>query len=369
MAISKLRVGLVGANADYGWSPRAHVPALKALSDSFALTAVCTAHPETAAASAERFEVPYSFSDHRDLLSHSEIDVVVVSVKVPIHHSIVMDSLQAGKHVYTEWPMAANVTDAEEMATLARNKGVQTMVGLQARSSPGYLYLKELIEEGFVGEVLSCTLKQFGGGTGGTLQRNSDRRWQADRRQGANTLTIQFGHVLDIFCHCLGSFAELSAQVSTQIPQWYEPDTGQMVEVDSPDNVMISGHLQNGAAASLHSAAVPHFPNGLHLEIHGRKGTIVVTQSQMAQFSPVHIKAAREGESQLLELTIPDKFYWVSRDIPPGPPFNVAQAYTRFAESILGNHPVEPNFDTGLNLHKLLAMIEKSSTEGQRIIL
>ena len=52
-------------------------------------------------------------------------------------------AIEAGKHVYTEWPLGRNTAEAEELATLARDKGVQTAVGLQSRVSPALLYIKE----------------------------------------------------------------------------------------------------------------------------------------------------------------------------------------------------------------------------------
>ena len=51
MAEDKIRVGIIGANAHYGWSMQAHLPALRAMPD-YELTAVCTSRPETAAESA-----------------------------------------------------------------------------------------------------------------------------------------------------------------------------------------------------------------------------------------------------------------------------------------------------------------------------
>jgi len=53
-------------------------------------------------------------------------------------------------------PLARTTAEAEELAALARAKGVQTVVGLQSRVSPALLYMKEQIEAGYVGEVLSC---------------------------------------------------------------------------------------------------------------------------------------------------------------------------------------------------------------------
>ena len=118
----KLRVGLIGANATYGWSPRAHLPALQAL-DDVELVAVCTAHEETARESAARFGAREAYHDHREMLADADIEAVGVSVIVPKHHRLTMDALEAGKHVYTEWPLGASLHEARQMTELARSQG------------------------------------------------------------------------------------------------------------------------------------------------------------------------------------------------------------------------------------------------------
>jgi len=180
MTSEKLRVGVIGANVNYGWGPRAHMPALLSLPE-IEVAAVCTAHEDTARESAEKYGVPLAFHDHEEMLSKADIDAVAVIVRVPLHHRLTMDALEAGKHVFTEWPLGANLAEAEEMAELARKQQVHTMVGLQARCSPATLRMKELVEEGYVGEVLSCHMSLFGSGV---LTRTSDRTWQRDRTLG-----------------------------------------------------------------------------------------------------------------------------------------------------------------------------------------
>ena len=193
MADDKIRVGIIGANADRGWGSSAHIPALLALPD-YELTAVCTALQETAEESATKFGARLAFHDHREMVNHPDIDVVTVAVRVPYHRELTADALNAGKHVYTEWPLGVNLAEAEELAELARANGVRTMVGLQGRGSPVLLRLRELVEEGYVGEVLSCHLSSFGA-VG--LDQTSDRVWARDRNSGVGTLNIQFGHYVD----------------------------------------------------------------------------------------------------------------------------------------------------------------------------
>ena len=98
MAEDKIRVGIIGANAHYGWSMRAHLPALRALPD-YELTAVCTSRPETAAESAVHYGARLAFHDYHAMVRHPDIDLVSVSVRVPLHHDMVMAALHAGKHV------------------------------------------------------------------------------------------------------------------------------------------------------------------------------------------------------------------------------------------------------------------------------
>ena len=77
---------------------------------------------------------------------------------VPSHYEATKAAIEAGKHVLTEWPLGQDTAEAEELADLARAKGVQTAVGLQSRVSPALLFVKEQIEAGYVGEVLSCSV-------------------------------------------------------------------------------------------------------------------------------------------------------------------------------------------------------------------
>jgi predicted dehydrogenase len=358
---TKLRVGLIGANVTRGWSPRAHLPALLALPD-IELAAVCTAHEDTARESAAKFGAPMAFHSHQEMLKRADIDVIGVSVRVPLHYELTMAALEAGKHVYTEWPLGANLQEAEKMADLALRKGVRTMVGLQGRCSPVYLTLKELIEEGYAGEVLAVNMVSFGSGV---LERTSDRTWQRDNRLGATTLTIAFGHIIDALCMCLGEFAEVTAVVRTRVAQWQESDTGRTVDVTAPDNILVSGSLKNGALVSAHAASIPWHGSGYRLEVYGRKGTLAVETLEHPHLRSTRLLGGKEGDSELKELPVPERHTWVPDTVPQGPPFNVAQMWSRFGEGIRNDKPVSPDFDAAVTRHRLLDAIQRASETGQ----
>src|ERR1044071_3189760 len=148
---NKIRLGFVGANVRSAWSSQSHFPALLASPD-VELTAVCTTRPESAEEAREAFGAKLAFSEWREMVRSPEIDAVAVVVRVPEHYGPTRAALEAGKHVYTEWPLGRNTAEAEELAALAREKGVITAVGLQSRVSPTLMQVKELLESGYVGD-------------------------------------------------------------------------------------------------------------------------------------------------------------------------------------------------------------------------
>src|SRR5438045_4350464 len=165
----RIRVGIIGANPDRGWATHAHIPALRSLGDDFEITALSTTRRESADAAKKLFGVPAAFDNHHDLVSNPTVDVVAVTVKVPQHLELASAALDAGKAVYCEWPLGNGLKEAEILAALAKKRGLLAVAGLQARSAPPVAYVRDLIENGYVGEVLSTTLIGSGMGWGPTV--------------------------------------------------------------------------------------------------------------------------------------------------------------------------------------------------------
>ena len=359
----KVRLGFVGANVNSTWASQSHFPALLASPD-VEFTAVCTTRPESAEEARQAFGAKLAFHDFRAMAASPEIDAVAVVVRVPSHYEPTRAAIEAGKHVYTEWPLGRNTAEAEELADLARKKGVQTAVGLQSRVSPALLYVKELIESGYVGEVLSCSLVTM---RDGTLERPSSRTWQRDASMGANTLTIANGHVIDALRFVAGNFSRVSCMVSTQARQWYQTDTEEFVDVTSPDNVRVSGQLESGAAASVHVGASPWAGSGYRMEIYGRDGTLIVTGNVSSQRGEMLRVQGAQRSHQLQDLDIPERFVYVPSDFPKGDPFNVGQMYSLFAEAIRTGKNRLPTFDTAVDLHRFIDTIQQASDTGREL--
>jgi len=360
---NRLRVGIVGADASgQGWAPLSHLPALKILKEC-ELAAVCTAHADTAAAAATKYGVTRAFHDYNAMFAEPDIDLVSVVVKAPSHRGVVVAALNAGKNVYCEWPLGANLSEAEEMAALALRKGVRAMIGLQARGDPVLRYLHELVADDYLGEVLAVNMTMF---TAGVLDRPQSRLWDRDKTKGISALTVRGIHTMDVLCWCLGDFVELSGKVTTQVRQWRVIETNEMVDVDTADNVMVHGRLQSGAIASVHVGTVPYNASGWRMEIYGRKGTIRATSKGSPQRDANTLLGAQKG-GPLEPLAVPERFVEVPAEMPAGPPRNVGHLYLRMARAIRDGGEVEPDFGVALNRHRLIDAIQRSSDEGRTV--
>src|SRR3989440_7885664 len=141
---STLGIGIIGVNPTWGWAATAHIPALRAL-PNYDIRALSAHSAESARAAGEAFGVSAVFSDHRQLVTQPDIDVVAVTVKVPHHRELVMAALTAGKAVYCEWPLGRDLDDARAMAALAAEQGARTVVGLQGRQAPAIGLVQELL--------------------------------------------------------------------------------------------------------------------------------------------------------------------------------------------------------------------------------
>src|SRR3989454_3280019 len=227
---STLGVGIIGVSPVRGWATTAHIPAVRAL-PNYEIRALSAHNAESARAIGELFGVSAVFSDHEQLVIQPDIDVVVVTVRVPPHRELVSAALAAGKAVYCEWPLGLDLDDARAMAALAAEKGVRTAVGLQARQAPAIEFVQQLLRDGYVGKVLSTTMVGLSIAGDFVGQPNA---YMLDKTNGANVLTVAFGHSLDTLNYVLGEFAELSAVSDLRRPLITIEGTGEQIVKTGP---------------------------------------------------------------------------------------------------------------------------------------
>jgi len=227
------------------------------------------------------------------------------------------------------------------------------------------MYMKEQVEAGYVGEVMAVHVSLM---REGVLSRPSHRTWQRDAELGANTLTIANGHTVDAMRFVTGDFSRLSAVVATQAKQWLDTGTNTLLDVTSPDNVLLSGRLASGAVVSVHIGAIPFAGSGYRMEIYGRDGTLVVAGQDSPQLSAVSLHGAKGG-STLAPMPVPERFTLAEPGTPSGEPFNVGQMYALFARAIRDGASSQPTFATAFDLHRLVDAIKQASDSGCEVTL
>lgn len=363
--MDKIKLGIIGANPDQGWAVRAHVPALRSL-DQYELTAVATSRPESAQRAAKEFGAAHAFTDPRSLAEHPDVDLVVVTVKVPAHLELVEAALDAGKHVYCEWPLARTTEEAAVLVRGAQAAGVHNVIGLQALYSPAVQQARELLTKGALGRITSATVHSARGkGAAGTVPA-----WAVYTLQSANAaglLEVHGGHVLSVLDHLLGDIASLSADLSLQHPNQVVAETGEPVPVDSPDHLVLHAGLASGAVLSANirdgEAADPR----VRLEIVGTEGSLAIASTgaedprgTQIQMSDLEVRLATEPGQP-----------WQVVQLPPVRPVaqearNVAAVYENIAEDLRAGERTAPDFAHGLRLHRILDAVRESTKTGTR---
>jgi len=359
-----IRVGMVGANPDYGWGSGVHRRVIERLPD-FTLQAVGTTREESARKAAEQFGAPLWFTDHEALACHPDVDLVAICVKAPHHHAIAKAALNAGKHVYCEWPLATTVGEAEELAALAQAKGVKAMIGLHLRGSPAMRQAARLVAEGYVGKLYGVTLhaRIFG----------PIMRAMATRAGGTTLLSIYGGHLIDALDHHFGPIEEMTMRSAIHLPPVDE--TGAAVERDAYDHLLFQGGLARGALFQLDLAGVSMSGMGCSWRIDGSEGALLLStrDPSLPAVESLTLQGARRGGpfepiaiAPELECAVipsePDRYSaypgsFASREALS----SIGNLYAQLGDAILSGGPVEPDFRRAADIQRRLADLDKAS--------
>jgi predicted dehydrogenase len=310
------------------------------------VAALSASSTESARAAGEKYGVPLTFSSAEELARSDEVDLVVVTVKVPQHLELIRPALEAGKPVFSEWPLGADLAQAEELADLAQRRGLLTAVGLQARSAPPLRYLRDLVAEGYAGRVLSTSMLGWGGGWGATYDDRG--AYLLDVKNGATLLSIPFGHSVDALTMVLGEFREVSAYIENLVPQVTNARTGAVAAKSAEDQVAVTGLLESGAVAAMHVRGGTSRATRFHWEINGTEGDLIVKADHSLFSGRLRLYGARGNDGTLSEIPVPARYersltQWTERSAELA--YNVAHEFALLRDQITGSLP--PGTDGG----------------------
>ena len=367
MTPAKIRVGIVGTNPSRGWATTAHIPALRAL-DEYEITAVAASRQESAQQVAAELGVAHALTDPRRLSELPDVDLVAVTVKVPAHSELVRAALDAGTHVYCEWPLARTTEEAGGLARLAHAAGVHHVIGLQARESPVLTYARELIAGGYVGRVTSVTA-YAALGAGADARIPEAIAYTKEAANGAGALEIVGGHTLDAVEHLAGEISEVSTVLSLQRPRHTVVETGETVSADTPDHVLLSGLLQDGGVVSAHLHTGKVTKPWSRIEVAGTDGDLVLAGPGGAvQLTSLTLSGGQGQGSARQELAVPAG-HRTAPDGLPVPAVNVAQVYRRLAADLRTDGHATADFDDAVRVHALLDAIRESAATRTRVVV
>ncbi|OQV04675.1 hypothetical protein CLAIMM_09525 [Cladophialophora immunda] len=358
------RLGFIGLSADGQWAAKSHLPHIQQRPDLFRITALQNSSTASAEKAVQKYQLGGDvacYDDPESLARDPNVDMVVVSVKVPEHYRLVKPALDAKKDVFVEWPLAANVTEAEELVALAASQGVRNVVGLQARQNPSIRKAREMVARGELGEILGTTMLGAGMVLGATEAPVYE--YMARIEHGANLLTIPAGHAMDALCYVLGEMTELQARLATRRPTMDIVDPAgtvlRTVTKTSHDWMSVTGTLARGGgvATVVYQAGVSDTGKDFYWEINGTKGTLVLEgpNGHIQMFHPtIKFVKAGAGGARLEEIAVEP-----ARDFA----YNVGKVW----DAVMGEGDGGVvTFEDALLRHRMIDAIYRSNERGTR---
>ncbi|HBE00447.1 MAG TPA: hypothetical protein DC060_19905 [Gemmatimonadetes bacterium] len=338
-----IRVGLIGAGAN---ARAVHIPGFQRIPEC-QITAVANRSMESSRRVADEFNIPRAYADWRDLLDDDSIDAVCIGTWPYMHRTLTVAALESGKHVLCQARMANTAQEARDMldASLRHPELISQLVP----TSQTYRIdnaLKRMINDGFLGEILSVELQR--------LQTrfptvDGDLDWRHDVAfSGYNTLNI--GASYEAMMRWLGRSNRVMAMSKVHVP-YRRNGSGDLTSVGVADHVDILFELAGGAQVHMRASETTGLSTGNHTWIYGSEGTIHVDRRQ-------NVFAGRRGDSELAQVPNPRE----------------AQAYYRveeeFINAIRGIERITmAPFETGVHYMEWTEAVYRSSQTGQAVYL
>lgn len=354
---NQVRIGVINTS---WWADLMYLPALKSHPQA-EIAAICGRNRDRAEEMARKYGIPQIFTDYREMVERGKLHALIVAAPDDLHYPMTMDALDAGLHVLCEKPLSLKAAHAREMAEKAEAAGVKHMVYFTWRWLPHYQYLRELIDNGYIGQCYHCQIRYVAG-----YGRAAQYGWRFDRQRSNGILGDLGSHMIDLARLYVGDIARVSAHLTTFVDR-PGPD-GQPLD-PANDSAILHLHFKNGAQGMIQVSAMAHVADReqqQQIVLHGEAGTL---EADFTFDAPSEIRGARHDEERFNILPVPDHLWGeVKRSMPfdelkelfVKQPVGVRQ----FIDAIIEDRPVSPNFYDGLKAQEVIDAAIESDRSG-----
>jgi predicted dehydrogenase len=364
--MDKVRIGIAGTS---WWADAMYLPAIAGhpLADIRSIAGGRRA--EHTREFAAKWGIPRAYDRLEDMLEAEELDALLVLTANKWHHDMAIAGLQHGLAVLCEKPLGLNAREAREMAEAASAAGVTTMVPFTYRFMPANTYLKELLDQGFLGQPYHLNLRYYTG-----YGRSGEYAWRFDVGEaGAGVLGDLGSHWVYLARWYFGEIRAVSATWSHLVPRGPRPDGAPFEAADDASILLVE--FENGALGSLHVTSLAHEPGPFgqrhEIDLHGSGGTL----RAMCDWRTIQrVEGCRADEADLHEMPIPEHIWQgARRDIVHNTyrdVFRTQESMTRaFVTAVAEGRPASPDFTDGLAVQRVLEAADRSARQGRRVTI
>lgn len=255
---------------------RDYLPEFHRLGARAKIVAACGRTADRVKTVATQYGIPNTYTDYQKMLAATDADAVINLTPIQQHVETTLAALEAGKHVYTEKPVASTVNDAQRIRNLAKAHGLKLVCAPCVLLFPQVRYVQSLVEIGAIGEIYSAR----GYGHMGVPP------WSGYMSDPSPFFAHGGGPALDMGVYplhtltgLLGPAQRVTAMVTKVLESFIVQDgpvAGKEVPVEAADNWQLVLDFGGGRLVSLAANNVVYGTRCPPLELHGLAGTIAL---------------------------------------------------------------------------------------------
>lgn len=360
----RVRIGIAGTS---WWADAMYLPALATHPRAELRGIVGGSHPAQTRELAERWRIPNAYETLDGLLDAEPLDALLVLTPNKTHRAVALAALERGLHVLCEKPLGMSAREARELAEAAARAGVTTMVPFTYRFMPTNRYVKELVDEGWLGRPHHLNMRYYTG-----YGRSGEYRWRFDVGEAGSGVAGDLGaHWVYLARWYFGEVAAVTAVYSHLVPRAPRPD-GAPYEV-ADDAALFLLEFENGATGSLHMTSLAFEPGPFgqrhEIDLHGSDGSLHLLNDWIRTQT---IVGSRPGEAETHEIPVPDRIWaGARRDVVHDTYRDVFRTQEHmqraFVTAVAEGRPASPDFADGLAVQRVLEAADRSARQGRRV--